>query len=89
MHHVLDPRKVSVASRRNAVAPTLVVPQPVTAPVGHVERRIGQNVVGTHIRMAVIVEGVAMLNLTINSTDSEIHLRQTPRRVVRLLAENG
>ena len=39
--------------------------------------------------MAVIAEGVAMLNLTVNPTNGEIHLRKAPRRVVGLLPVNG
>ena len=43
MDDVLHPREVGVALRRDAVAPALVVREPLAAPVGDVERGIGQD----------------------------------------------
>jgi hypothetical protein len=39
--------------------------------------------------MAVVVEGVSMSDLSVDATDRQIHLRQTPSRVVRFLTVNG
>ncbi len=43
-------------------------------------------VVGLEIGVAVVVEGVAAGDLAFDAADSEVHLRQPPGRVVRLLA---
>ena len=53
---VLHPGEVGVTRRRYAILPTLVVTQPLAAPVGDVERRIGENEIGLEIRMAIVVE---------------------------------
>ena len=47
VHEVLHPREVGVARRRHAVLPALVVGEALAAPVGDVEGRIGEDVVGT------------------------------------------
>src|SRR2546428_5235964 len=57
---VLHPGEVGVASRRRAVLPALVLAQQLAAPVADVEGRGCQDEVGLEVRMAVVVEAVAM-----------------------------
>ena len=83
---VLDPGEVGVARRRHAVHPALVVPEQLAAPVAVVERRVGEDVVGLEVGVAVVVEGVAVGDLGVDAADGEVHLGQAPGRVVRLLA---
>ena len=59
--------KVGVAGRWHTVAPALVVLQPVTAPVGNIERRISEDVVGFEVGVAVVVEGVPVGDLAFDS----------------------
>ncbi len=88
MHDVLHPGEVGVAHGWHAVFPALVLAQAFAAPVGDVERRIGEDEVGLEVRKAVVVEGVALLDLTLDAADGQVHLGQPPGGVVRLLAVN-
>ena len=58
--HVLHPGVVGVARGRRAVLPALVVPEPIAAPVAHVEGRIGEDEVGLEVGVAVVVEAVGV-----------------------------
>jgi hypothetical protein len=60
MGDVLHPGEVRVASGRHAILPALIVAEALAAPVGYVERRIGQDEVGFQIWMTVIVERIAV-----------------------------
>ncbi len=51
-HHALNPGKVCIAGRRNSVLPTPPIPQSVATPIGDVEGRIHQEVVGPQVGMA-------------------------------------
>ena len=73
MQEVLDPGEVGVASRRVAVAPALVALQSLAAPVGDVEGRIGEDVVGAQVGVAVVVEYVAVSDLAFDAADGEFH----------------
>ena len=55
---VLHPGEVGVADGRHAEFPAEVVAQPVSAPVAHVEGRIGQDVVGLEVLVQVAMEAV-------------------------------
>ena len=82
---MLHPGEVRVAHGRHAVLPALVVAQALAAPVGDVERRIREDEVGPEVRMAVVVEGVAVGDLALDAADDEVHLGQPPGGVVELL----
>ena len=82
MDHVLHPAKVGVALGRGAVLPALVFGEPLAAPVGDVERRIGEDEVGLEVWMAVVVEAVAMVDLPLDAPDGEVHLCEAPSRVI-------
>lgn len=58
---MLHPGEVGVARGRHAVLPTLVVAQPLAAPVGDVEGRIREDEVGFEVGVAVVMEGVAVV----------------------------
>ena len=66
-----------------------VVPQPLAAPVGDVEGRVGEDVVGPQVGVAVVVETVAVLDLGLDAPDREVHLGHPPGGVVGLLAIDG
>src|SRR5450756_949016 len=83
---VLNPGEVRIAGGRGAVDPALVVLEELAPPVTVVEGRIGQDPVGLEVRVAVVVERVAMSDLGIDAANREVHLRQAPSRVVGLLA---
>jgi hypothetical protein len=85
MHDVLHPGKVRVAPRRRAVLPALVLAHSLAAPVAHVERGIGEDEVGLQVGVAVVVEAVAVRDLAVDSADRQVHLREPPCGVVRLL----
>ena len=72
---MLHPGEVGVALGRDAVLPALVVGEPFAAPVGDVERWIGQDEIGLEVGMAVVVERVAVGDLPIDASDGEVHLR--------------
>ena len=65
------------------------IQQRMAAPVTVVERGVGQYVVGFEVGMAVIVEGVAMVNLCGDSTNGQVHLGQPPGGVVGFLTVDG
>ena len=53
---MLDPGVVGVADGWHSVAPALVVPQQFAGPVGDVERRIGEDVVGFEVWVKIAEE---------------------------------
>ena len=67
MQEVLHPGEVGVANRRNTVLPSFVVPEPLAAPVGDVEGRVGQDVVGPQVGVLIVVEAVAVGNLGLDT----------------------
>ena len=89
MNHVLYPGEIGVARRWHAVSPSLVFPKPFAAPFRDVEGWIGENKIGFQVRVAVVTEGVAVLDLPLYTSDSEIHLRESPGRVIGFLPVNG
>ena len=86
VYHVLHPGEVGVARGRHAVLPAIVIAQPLAAPVGDVEGRIGEDEVGPEVGVAVVVEGVAVTDLTVDAADGEVYLGQPPGGEVRFLA---
>ena len=86
---MLHPGEVGVAHRRDAVLPTPVFPQSLAAPVGDVEGRVGQDVVGPQVRVAVIVKTVAVGDLPLDAPDGQVHLGQSPGSVVGFLTVDG
>lgn len=63
---VLDPCEVGVARRGHTVDPALVILQQLPPPIAIVEGRVGQDVIRLEVRLAVVVEGVAMGDLGID-----------------------
>ena len=78
--------KLALRGGRDAVLPALVVAQQLAAPVAHIEGRVGEDVVGLEVGVAVVVEGVAVGDLALDAADGEVHAREPPGGVVRLLA---
>ena len=54
MEDVLQPRIVGIARGRCAKGPAHIVAQALTAPVGDIERRVGENEVGLQITQFVL-----------------------------------
>ncbi len=69
---------VGVVHGWDPVLPALLVVQALAAPIGDVERRIGQDEVGLEVGEAVVQERVALLDLAVNAADGEVHLREPP-----------
>ena len=82
MDDVLHPGEVGVALGRYAVLPALVVEEPLAAPVGDVERRIGKDEVGFEVGMAVVEKTVVLGNLAVDAANRKVHLRQPPRGMI-------
>ena len=51
--------------------------------------RIGEDVVGLEVGVAVVVEGVTVADLAVDAANGEVHLGEPPGGVVRLLAEDA
>ena len=68
VNDVLYPGKVGVADGWLAELPAFVVAQTVAAPVGDVERWVGEDKVGFEIGMAVVVKSVAVGDLAVDAT---------------------
>ena len=62
MNHVLNPSEVRISTRRRPVSPTLIVSQQLAAPIRHIERRIGEDVVSSQIRVSIVVERVTLFD---------------------------
>ena len=86
INDVLHPGEVGVADGRLAELPAFVVAQAVAAPVGDVERRVGEDEVGFEIGMAVVVKRVAVGDLAVDAAQREIHFGQAPGGVIAFLA---
>jgi len=88
---MLDPGEVGVPARWRPVLPAHVLAQALPAPVAVIERRVGQDEIGLQILVEVAVEaaGVLLAEIAVDAADREIHLRQAPGRVIRLLAVDG
>ena len=89
--HVLKPREVGVAGGRDAVSPAGIVHELVAAPVGEVERGIGEDEVGAHRGVAVLKErvGVVRAEVRLDAADGKVHLSHFPGGGVGVLAVDG
>ena len=87
VNHVLHPRKVGVASRRQAILPAHVFLKRTLSPVAEIERRIGKNVICLQRRVLIIIEcvGKDIAQVRIQATDGKVHVRHLPRIRVCLL----
>ena len=86
MGHVLHPGKVGVALGRRAILPSPVILETFTSPVGDVEGGIGEDVVGSQVRVPVVVEAVAVGNVALYPAKRQVHPGQLPGGVVGFLA---
>ena len=85
----LDPQVVAVVDRRDPVGVALVVFDPVLVDGVDVERRIGDHEVEpTHRIVRVLVVGVRRDDLPSETVDRQVHLGQSDRLVLVLLAED-
>lgn len=91
MDEVLDPGVVGVADRRRAVLPADILPASFAAPVGDVERRVGEDEVGLQIFVQIVVEGVGVLlaEVSLDAPKGQVHVGELPGRRVGLLAVDG
>ena len=83
---VLHPGEVGVALGRDAVLPAHVVV--LAEPVGVVEGRVGEDVVGAEVGMEVAAEGVGVLGAEVglDAADGEVHDGEAAGGGVALLA---
>src|SRR5690606_5680357 len=88
---VLDPRIVGVAHGRYAELPAHVFAQALAAPVGDVERRVGEDEVELEVAQLVLVEAafVVPADVGIDAAHRQVHLAQPPGGVVALLSVDG
>ena len=80
MDQVLHPCEVGVAGGRYPILPAFVIPEQVTAPIGNVEGRIGEDVVRPQIGMQVFVESIRRFRpqVGLDAANGEIHEGQFP-----------
>jgi hypothetical protein len=76
----------SLSYRRRAMPPPLVTAQPLGASVADVQGQFGEDVVGIEVAEAVVVEGITLANLVLDTADGEVHLGRSPGRTIQLLA---
>src|SRR3546814_17485237 len=79
---VLQPAEVGVALGRDAGDPARVVGDLVAAPVGDVERRVGQDVVGAQGLVLVVGEAgaVALADVAVQPVHGQVHQAQAAGR---------
>ncbi len=87
VQNVLQPGEVRIARRRNAELPAPILAQPVAAPVRHIERRIGEHVIGAQVRQFVAVEAAVAVptDVGIDPAHRQVHHAEPPSRMVRFL----
>ena len=86
--HVLDPGKVGVAGRGQAVLPANVVLELLRAPAREIEGRVGHDVIGPQGGVEVGQEGVGgiLAQVRFDAADGKVHLGQLPGGGVGVLA---
>ena len=85
---VLNPSEVGIACGRHPILPAGIAAELVATPIAVVERRIGHHKISLHITMRIVEErslGVPLHLRGIDATDSQIHLGQDRRRIIRIL----
>ncbi len=88
---VLEPGVVGIAGRWHVERPARVLPQPVAAPVGDIEGRVGKNEVGPEVRQFVLVECALVVpaDIGIDAAHREVHPGEPPGGVVALQPVDG
>ncbi len=86
---MLDPGVVGVPVRRLAISPASVPGDRGGAPLPHVEGGIRQYEVRPDTGEQVVQQGVAQLDLARDAVDGQVHLGDSPCRLVVLLPEDG
>src|SRR5690625_1910510 len=88
---VLQPGVVGVTYRWHAELPARVFAQAVTAPVGDIKRRVGENVIEAQVTQLVLVEAALVVpaDIGVDASHGKVHLGQAPGGVVALLAIDG
>jgi hypothetical protein len=89
MDEMLHPGKVGVAFGRHAELPAHIVV--FAEPIGIVERRIGEDVIGAKIRMQIAAEGVGVFGAEVgfDAAQGEIHHGETAGGGIAFLSVNG
>src|SRR5690554_7487672 len=88
---MLQPGVVGVAYGRYAELPARVFAQAVTAPVGDIKRRVGENVIEAQVAQLVLVEAALIIpaDIGVDASHGKVHLGQAPGGVVALLPVDG
>src|SRR5690606_11811088 len=88
---VLEPSEVGVADRGYPELPSHVVAQPLTAPIGNVKGRIGEDEIRLEIGEGVTMEAALVVpgDFGVDALHGKVHLRQPVSGVIDLLAIDG
>ncbi len=88
---VLDPGIVGVVRWRHAVFPAHVLLEALATPIGHIEGRVGEDIVSLQILVQIVVEAVGLMGaeVGVDAADGQVHLGQLPGGGVGLLAVDG
>src|SRR5262245_48782269 len=86
--NMLKPRKVGIAYGRHAIRPSRILAEALATPVRNVKRRVGEDMVEAKVFQFILVKTplVVPADVCIDTAYCQIHLRQTPGRVVALLS---
>ena len=69
--------------------PALVLSETFATPFRDVEGWISEYKVGFQIRVAVVAESIALLDLPLNTSDCKVHLGEAPGSVIGFLPIDG
>jgi len=89
--HVLQPRKVCIASRRCTILPADIIHELICTPARKIERGIRHNEIRFELRVAVVEEriGIELAEVSLNTANGKVHLRHFPCSRVGVLTKDG
>ena len=90
-NHVLQPRKVCIASRRCTILPADIISEFIRTPARKIEGGIRHNIIRFELRVTVIEErvGIELAEVSLNTANGKVHLRHFPCSRVGVLTKDG
>ena len=72
---MLQPRKISVSSRRNTIFPSNIILKTLSTPIRHIKRRVRKYVICLQCFMKIIVKCICIMRakVSLKATNSKIH----------------